>query len=131
MAVNQVSNKQEVIPPAQAISSNAPMAKALSSPVLRRIFQFGATSPSCPSAPASPTSPTLSQVRMVLFHDVESAWTHASNGAGNHEWVILDSGFAVSLLTARYQADADTIVALGTLRNCQVLCKQLRSGRQN
>ena len=119
MAVNQVSNKQEVIPPAQATSSNAPMAKANQSTVVSRIFQFGTPAPSCPSSPTSPKSPALSQVRMVLFHDAESEWMQVSGLDEEQEWIILDSGSDVSLLPAKYHVDVDTNVTLGALQNCQ------------
>jgi hypothetical protein len=119
MAVNQVSNKQEVIPPDQATSFTTPMAKANTSTVVRKIFQFGTPAPSCPSSPTSPTSPALSQGRMVLFHDAESEWMQFSGLDEDQEWVIQDSGSDVSLLPAKYHADADSSVTLGALQNCQ------------
>ena len=51
-----------------------------------RIFQFGGT-PSNPLSPTSPTSPCLSQVRMVLFHDLDCDWTEVNGEEGHHEWV--------------------------------------------
>ena len=109
--MNQVSNnKQEVIPPSQTTFANPPVAKAAASPVVRRVVQFGATSPSCPFSPTSPASPALSEVRMVLFHDVGCEWTQVTGTDDNQEWVILDSGSEVSRLPARNQAEMKTPV---------------------
>eukprot|EP00435_Cladocopium_sp_Y103_P023681 s1403_g5.t1 len=82
--VNQV--KQEPVAPNATSTTTQAVPKASSSPVVRRIFQFG----SAPSSPTSPTSPTPSQVRMVLFQDLDSDWTQVSNDSGESEWVILD-----------------------------------------
>jgi len=113
--VNQI--KQEpVAPSATASSSHQPAAKASSSPVVRRIFQFG----SAPSSPTSPTSPSVaSQVRMVLLQDLDSDWMQISNESDEGEWVILDSGSDVSLLPSRFQPDSFAGLSPGTLQNCQ------------
>ena len=120
MSVNQVAEKQNVIPPGQATSPAGPTAKASASPVVRRIFQFGTSLPSCPSSPTSPISPALSSVRMVSLYeyDGEQEWTRVSDETEEQEWVILDSGSDVSLPPARYQVD-DPHVSLGALQNCQ------------
>ena len=74
------SGRQEPIPPSQS----TPAAK--STAIVRRIFQFGGT-PSNPLSPTSPTSPCLSQVRMVLFHELDCDWTEVNGEEGYHEWV--------------------------------------------
>eukprot|EP00435_Cladocopium_sp_Y103_P029774 s3318_g7.t1 len=115
--VNQV--KQDPIAPnATAASSSQAVPKASSSPVVRRIFQFGGSAPSSLTSP-SPTSPAASQVRMVLFQDLDSDWTQVAGDSSNSEWVILDSGSDVSLLPSRFQVDGASGLAPGTLQNCQ------------
>ena len=44
---------------------------------------------------------------MFLLHDAEQ------------DWIILDSGFDVSLLPAKYRADNHSNDVQGTLQNCQ------------
>ena len=113
--VNQVTGKQEPVAPNIISSPTQPTAKAASTPVVRRIFQFG----NAPSSPSSATSPATSYVRMVLVHDVDEGWRHMSSGDEDGEWVILDSGSDVSLLPARFQADSLSGFTPGTLQNCQ------------
>ena len=116
--VNQV--KQEPVPPnSTSSSSNQAAPKASSSPVVRRIFQFG----SSPSSPTSPTSPASSQLRMVVFQEMDdSQWMQVSNvctDSEESEWIILDSGSDVSLLPSRFQPNSDLGLAAGALHNCQ------------
>ena len=87
MAVNQVSDtKQNVIPPNQA-TSKPPAAKANPSTVVRQIFQFGVSSPSCRSSPTSPISPASSHVRMVSFCELDGdrEWTQISDEVSEQE----------------------------------------------
>ena len=113
--VNQVSNKQEPIPPSQTTSTTTPVAKAAPGATVRRVFQFG-NAVSNPSSPTPPTSPCLCHERMVLFHDPEPAWTEI-DGECDHEWVILDTGSNVRLLPPLYRADDSSILGAGSVQN--------------
>lgn len=116
--VNQVSNKQEPIPPSQTTSTTTPVAKATPGATVGRVFQFGnaVSNPSSPTPPTSPISQCLCQERMVLFHDPEPAWTEV-DGECDHEWVILDSGSNVRLLPTLYRTDGSSILGAGPVQN--------------